>query len=66
MFRAAAPRILARSPALSRPARRYISTAPPTQKSRSWKSLVARFGIAGGIIYYYNTTDVFAEEPRRE
>ncbi|KAJ4289015.1 Oxidoreductase [Kalmusia sp. IMI 367209] len=46
------------------PARRFISTAPPTQKSRSWKSLAARVGIAGAIIYYYNTTEVFAEEPR--
>jgi intermembrane space import and assembly protein 40 len=27
--------------------------------------LVARIGIAGAIIYYYNTTDVFAEEPRQ-
>ncbi|KAH7071893.1 hypothetical protein BKA63DRAFT_516567 [Paraphoma chrysanthemicola] len=67
MFRAA-PRLIARSalPRTVAPARRYISTAPPTQKSRSWKSLVARFGIAGTIIYYYNTTDVFAEEPRQE
>ncbi|KAL6160510.1 Oxidoreductase [Exserohilum turcicum] len=70
MFRAA-PRLIAR-PALRTaslrpiaPARRYISTAPPSQKSRSFKSLVARVGIAGAIIYYYNTTDVFAEEPRQ-
>ncbi|KAJ4364635.1 Oxidoreductase [Neocucurbitaria cava] len=70
MFRAA-PRLIAR-PALRSaqlpsfaPARRYISTAPPSQKSRSWKSLVARLGAAGAIIYYYNTTDVFAEEPRQ-
>jgi hypothetical protein len=27
--------------------------------------LVARVGIAGTLIYYYNTTDVFAEEPGR-
>jgi intermembrane space import and assembly protein 40 len=46
--------------------RRLLSTAPPTEKRRSWKSLVARLGIAGAIVYYYNTTDVFAEEPRRE
>ncbi|CAN9419069.1 unnamed protein product [Alternaria alternata] len=70
MFRAA-PRLIAR-PALriaplrsAAPARRYLSTAPPSQKSRSFKSLVARVGIAGAIIYYYNTTDVFAEEPRQ-
>ncbi|KAI4621892.1 hypothetical protein J4E80_004266 [Alternaria sp. BMP 0032] len=70
MFRAA-PRLIAR-PALRAaplrsvaPARRYLSTAPPSQKSRSFKSLVARLGVAGAIIYYYNTTDVFAEEPRQ-
>ncbi|EMD62310.1 hypothetical protein COCSADRAFT_120837 [Bipolaris sorokiniana ND90Pr] len=70
MFRAA-PRLIAR-PALRAaslrsvaPTKRYISTAPPSQKSRSFKSLVARVGIAGAIIYYYNTTDVFAEEPRQ-
>jgi len=50
-------------PRTTTPARRYLSTAPPTQKSRSWKSLAARLGIAGTIIYYYNTTDIFAEEP---
>ena len=53
------------APRASLPARRFISTAPPAQKSRSWKSLVARLGLAGAIIYYYNTTDVFADEPRR-
>lgn len=69
MFRAA-PRLIARPAARAAPfrciapARRCLSTAPPTQKSRSWKSLIARFGIAGGIIYYYNTVDIFAEEPR--
>ncbi|XPT01161.1 Oxidoreductase [Ascochyta lentis] len=66
MFRSA-PRFIARPSALrtALPARRFISTAPPPQKSRSWKSLVARLGLAGAIVYYYNTTDVFAEEPRR-
>ena len=69
MFRPAV-RLIARPNALrnlprSTPSSRFLSTAPPTQKSRSWKSLVARVGAAGGIIYYYNTTDVFAEEPRR-
>ncbi|KAH6629400.1 hypothetical protein C7974DRAFT_394405 [Boeremia exigua] len=55
-----APRIIARHSALraAPPARRFISTAPPAQKSRSWKSLVGRLGIAGAIIYYYNTTDL--------
>ncbi|KAL5117835.1 Oxidoreductase [Pleosporales sp. CAS-2024a] len=64
MYRAA-PRLIARwaLPRPLAPARRFVSTASPTQKRRSWKSLVARFGMAGAIIYYYNTTDVFAEEP---
>ncbi|KAL6702448.1 Oxidoreductase [Coniothyrium glycines] len=69
MFRAA-PRLLVR-PAVRAaplrsfaPTRRALSTSPPAQKSRSWKSLAARIGLAGAIIYYYNTTDVFAEEPR--
>lgn len=71
MFRTA-PRLIARQSALravpraaALPARRFISTAPPAQKSRSWKSLVARLGLAGAIIYYYNTTDLLGDEPRR-
>ncbi|PVH99710.1 mitochondrial intermembrane space import and assembly protein-like protein 40 [Periconia macrospinosa] len=58
--RPAAVRLIPRATA---PARRFISTAPPSQKSRSWKNLAARIGIAGALIYYYNTTEVFAEEP---
>lgn len=54
------PRALGRAPAAQR---RLISTTPPTQKSRSWKSSLARWGIAGAAIYYYNTSNVFAEEP---
>lgn len=70
MFRSA-PQLIARQSVLrtlprnTLPARRFISTAPPAQKSRSWKSLVARLGLTGAIIYYYNTTDVFTEEPRQ-
>ncbi|KAF2472882.1 uncharacterized protein BDR25DRAFT_283460 [Lindgomyces ingoldianus] len=67
MFRPAS-RLIARSSAVRafpRPAttRRWVSTAPPTQKSRTWRSAVMRWGAAAGVIYYYNTTDVFAEEP---
>lgn len=68
MFRAV-PRLIARPavrvalPRSAAPARRCLSTAPPVQKSRSWKNLVARLGVAGAVIYYYNTTDIFAEEP---
>ncbi|KAB2568925.1 CHCH domain-containing protein [Lasiodiplodia theobromae] len=43
--------------------RRLVSTAPPTQKSRSWKSSLARWGLAGAAIYYYNTGKAFADEP---
>lgn len=53
------PRALHRAPA----ARRLVSTAPPTQKSRSWKSSLARWGLAGAAVYYYNTSNAFAEEP---
>ncbi|KAF2122367.1 mitochondrial intermembrane space import and assembly protein 40 [Lophiotrema nucula] len=68
MFRIA-PRIIARSTApravpRAAPVRRLLSTAPPAQKSRSWKSSAARWGTAVAVIYYYNTSDVFAEEPK--
>lgn len=43
--------------------RRFLSTAPPTEKRRSWKSSAARWGLAAAGIYYYNTSNVFAEEP---
>ncbi|RMY30033.1 hypothetical protein D0865_15356 [Hortaea werneckii] len=43
--------------------RRFVSTAPPHQKSRSWKSSAVRWGLAGTLVYYYNTNNVFAEEP---
>ncbi|KAJ5647525.1 hypothetical protein N7490_003897 [Penicillium lividum] len=54
---ARAPAVAARSPANTR----LISTGPT--KSRSWKNTVARLGLAGGAIYYYNTSSVFSEEP---
>ncbi|EAW11952.1 coiled-coil-helix-coiled-coil-helix domain-containing protein [Aspergillus clavatus NRRL 1] len=65
MFRPAA-RVLARAPgvAVRGPAgRRLISTAPPDTKSRSWKNSVIRLGLAAGFVYYYNTSNVFAEQP---
>lgn len=55
---ARAPAVAARSPANTR----LISTGP-APKSRSWKNTVARLGLAGGAIYYYNTSSVFSEEP---
>lgn len=42
--------------------RRFASTAP-ADKPRSWKGSALRWGLAGGAIYYYNTSSVFAEEP---
>lgn len=63
MFRPAV-RALARAPiaAPCGPAsRRLISTGP--SKSRSWKNTVLRLGLAGGAIYYYNTSSAFAKEP---
>lgn len=59
----ASTRTLVAAPSFT--ARRCISTAPPAQKRRSWKSLAARLGLAGGIVYYYNTTDVFGDDPRQ-
>lgn len=56
---ARAPVVAARSPASTR----LISTSGPTSKSRSWKSTFVRLGLAGGAIYYYNTSSAFAQEP---
>ncbi|KAL5356749.1 hypothetical protein BJX96DRAFT_125446 [Aspergillus floccosus] len=66
MFRPAS-RVLLRAPAVAArgPAtRRLISTSPAeSTKSRSWKSSLLRLGLAGGAIYYYNTSPVFADQP---
>ncbi|OKL55345.1 hypothetical protein UA08_09350 [Talaromyces atroroseus] len=51
--------------------RRFASTEggnafvpnPPSQKQRSWRNRLVRLGLAGGAIYFYNTSSVFAEEP---
>ncbi|MCJ1312112.1 Oxidoreductase [Agyrium rufum] len=65
-FYRSAPRALLRHstalPIRSTARRRFINTAPPAQKSRSWKSSAARWGVAIAGIYYYNTSNVFAEE----
>ncbi|KAK5112205.1 hypothetical protein LTR62_004366 [Meristemomyces frigidus] len=45
------------------PGRRCISTAPPHKLSRSFRSSAVRWGLAGALVYYYNTSTVFAEEP---
>ncbi|KAF2435495.1 hypothetical protein EJ08DRAFT_645786 [Tothia fuscella] len=41
------------------PRRRFISTAP---KRSTWKGAAVRWGLAGAAVYYYNTSNVFAEE----
>ncbi|EKD18298.1 CHCH domain-containing protein [Drepanopeziza brunnea f. sp. 'multigermtubi' MB_m1] len=68
MFKSAlreAPRRIASSrTTLTRsPARRFLSTAPPAQKSRGWKSSAVRWALAGAGVYYYNTSSLFEEEP---
>ncbi|KAI9794716.1 MAG: Oxidoreductase [Piccolia ochrophora] len=45
--------------------RRTLSTVPPAHRSRSWKSSALRWGAVIGGLYYYNTANVFAEEPLR-
>ncbi|UPL04213.1 hypothetical protein LCI18_015147 [Fusarium solani-melongenae] len=51
-----------RSSTLRAAPRRFASTATPADKSRAWKSSVARLGLAAAAVYYYNTSPVFAEE----
>ena len=66
MFKPAAPRLLSYSIhaiRAVRPRRTLFSSAPPSQRSRSWKSLAVRLGIAAGGVYYYSTSNAFAEEP---
>lgn len=57
----ATPRITASLRTAAAP-RRLASTVP-ADKSRSWKSSAARWGLAGAALYYYNTSTAFAEEP---
>ncbi|TQS33755.1 hypothetical protein Golomagni_05889 [Golovinomyces magnicellulatus] len=46
--------------------RRPISTASPADKRRSWKSSAVRWGLAIGAVYYYTTSNVFAEETKTQ
>ncbi|KAI1371411.1 hypothetical protein F4677DRAFT_435550 [Hypoxylon crocopeplum] len=67
MYRSAlrsAPRVANsfRQTALSTNGRRFASTSPANKK-RSWKSAVARWGLAVGAVYWYSTSAAFAEEP---
>ncbi|OJJ07064.1 hypothetical protein ASPVEDRAFT_355367 [Aspergillus versicolor CBS 583.65] len=63
MFRPASRALLRAPPVARGPTRRFISTTPTGTKSRSWKNTFVRLGLAGGAIYYYNTSSVFAETP---
>ena len=56
----------ARASVRVRPGRRLLSTAPPARKPSSWKGAAVRWGLAAYIVYWYQTTDVFAEEADRE
>lgn len=63
MFRPAA-RALARAPTVARgPASTRLISTGPAPKSRSWKNTAVRLGLAAGAVYYYNTSNVFAQEP---
>lgn len=42
--------------------KRFASTA--ASRSGTWKGTALRWGAAGAIVYYYNTSTVFAEEPQ--
>ncbi|KAI5305583.1 hypothetical protein KEM56_003988 [Ascosphaera pollenicola] len=64
---AAAHRSLALRRALT-PARRFASTSTETkakaaEKPSTWKGTIARWTAAGALVWWYNTSDVFAEEP---
>ncbi|KAI8957349.1 hypothetical protein F5Y11DRAFT_339983 [Daldinia sp. FL1419] len=59
-----APRVAnnLRASVISPTTRRFISTSP-ADKKRSWKSSAVRWGLAAGVVYWYSTSAVFAEEP---
>lgn len=42
--------------------KRFASTGGTVGK-RSWKGSVARWAVAGAGVWWYNTSDVFAEAP---
>lgn len=72
MFRAAirsSPRALRHSSlvAASSPTagRRLASTAAPADKKYTWKSTAARWGLAAGLLYWFNTSPIFADEAPR-
>ncbi|KAK6439651.1 hypothetical protein LTR95_004145 [Oleoguttula sp. CCFEE 5521] len=56
-------RALALPRAVPRVTRRTLTTAPPHKTSRSFKNTALRWTLAGGLVYYYNVSNVWAEEP---
>ncbi|KFY95698.1 hypothetical protein V498_03209 [Pseudogymnoascus sp. VKM F-4517 (FW-2822)] len=43
------------------PSRKFLTTSAAPKK-RTWKGAAVRWGLAGAGLYYYNTTDIFAEQ----
>ncbi|KAK0621990.1 hypothetical protein B0T17DRAFT_535592 [Bombardia bombarda] len=43
-------------------ARRLLTTSSPQTKKRTWKGAAARWGLAIGAVYWYNTSPIFADE----
>jgi len=50
------------APKAQRIGRRFASTTP--SRSGTWKGAAVRWTAAGAVVYYYNTSSVFAEEPQ--
>lgn len=64
MFRAAArstPRAL-RHPCVASASRPRFASTAPADKGYTWKGSAARWGLAIGALYWYNTSPLFAEE----
>ncbi|KAK4142241.1 uncharacterized protein C8A04DRAFT_30201 [Dichotomopilus funicola] len=65
-LRTAGPSALrAARPTLASGSRRYVSTVPPPPPKRkrgTWKGTFLRWGLAGGAVYFYNTSPIFADE----
>ncbi|KAJ0103759.1 hypothetical protein J7T55_001378 [Diaporthe amygdali] len=64
MFRAAVrstPRALRQPSTITSAGRRFTSTAP-ADKRYTWKGTAARWGLALGALYWYNTSPMFADE----
>lgn len=49
--------------AAAKPQQQQQQTKRKTRQGGGWRSAVVRFGLAGYLVYWYNTSAVFAEEP---